>query len=810
MPPAPSPLGTRGRTTALLSAAALFATAIPAHSQSTADRMALDAFRDTLASVDDTASLPKPGEWRGSRNVTLVHEALALLRRGELEGTREPYDVALRRLEKVLDDDSDLPYSWYALGLTRLAMSSKGLVVKATPYHGQGISYRRAAMDAFARAIKADSSFYPASEALAGLVVAMGHRLLDQDLTAPLRRAATAAQAPATVPLALFRLEYGGGRYDHGPELLADYLRRGGDSGVARLEQARTLQALGRGAEAPAVYMEGPRTLGEEGRQEYRSDLAWVAADWELAEYDSLPGSHLASWVAQFWQERDALALRTPGERLAEHLRRWVFVHQNYLMHRPDDAPTHVEGQTSGDQQNLFTEHDEDVALVMTNLSLGTGGFATYHRTQWEMDDRGVIYLRHGEPTAKAINPSGPPNESWAYDLPDGRRVFHFIGSRALGTAAATTLTAALPPDPGMLDSRAGLDSRYAGMAADLQRRIAQARTERELLEHKSGPGARLARMDRAAAGRTGAAAAVEAANLPGGEWRSPASALRPETIYREIESGRTAIAASVTTDGFPQHFKSDLDAVVQVYAVGFAEGETRRVLTVFAVPGRKLVPRPRPDGGPGLLYPISLRLIAMDREHGVIRQLDTVRTYLTRDTLKGNQHLTGFVELTVPAGRYQIRTLVTSPGLDAATGAGRDSVDIPLSPRDLVLSDLILGREQSGLSWSYGGSHVALNPLNTYPRGADADLFYEVGGLLPGTPYQITMALRKPRDKPDTQPVLEAGFEFTATAKYQQVTRGLGLANLKPGAYLLQVTVKEVGSGREVSRGRALNILEQ
>jgi hypothetical protein len=435
-----------------------------------------------------------------------------------------------------------------------------------------------------------------------------------------------------------------------------------------------------------------------------------------------------------------------------------VFVHQNYLIHRPDDVPRFAEGQSGLDQENLFTEYDEDVALVMTNLTLGTGGFATYRRTQWEVDDRGVIYLRHGEPSAKAMSPSGPPNESWAYDLPDGRRVFHFMGSRALGSAAATTLTASLPPEPGMLDSRAGLDTRYGALASDLQRRIAQARSERLRLESVN-PGARLDRMNRGTAGRQGAAAAVQVATLPGlndaggGLSRSPASALKPETVYREIARGRSAIAAAVTSDGFPQHFKADLDAVIQVYGVGYGEGENHRILAVFAVPGWKLTPRPRPDGGPGLLYPITIRLIAMDREHGTIRQMDTTRSFLAGAQLTDGQHLTGLLELPVPAGTYQVRTLVTAAGVDAATGAGRDSVSIPASPQDLVISDLILGRAESGLNWPYGQKKVPLNPLNAYPAGGDAALFYELGGLRPGTAYQITTAVRKPGDNPDARP---------------------------------------------------------
>ena len=121
------------------------------------------------------------------------------------------------------------------------------------------------------------------------------------------------------------------------------------------------------------------------------------------------------------------------------------------------------------------------IAEVMTEVAGGIPAFRTYRRTQWELDDRGVMYLRHGEPTKRVSSVAGPPNESWAYDLPEGRRVYHFLGSRALGTQSATTLTASLPLDADMLDARADLDSRYALLADRIQRLEAQARTNQSL-----------------------------------------------------------------------------------------------------------------------------------------------------------------------------------------------------------------------------------------------------------------------------------------------------------------------------------------
>jgi hypothetical protein len=403
--------------------------------------------------------------------------------------------------------------------------------------------------------------------------------------------------------------------------------------------------------------------------------------------------------------------------------------------------------------------------------------------------------MRHGEPAKQVSSVAGPPNESWAYDLPEGRKIFHFLGSRTLGTTAATTLVAALPLDADMLDARSGLDSRYAGLASQIQGFLAQARTM--ILR-----GAVAANPDpTAGAGPTGA---------PEGRDGRGLGRFSAGTLQREIIKNQKAIAVGVTTDGYPQHFRNSLDAIVQVYGVGFGEGESRRVLMVFAVPGRKLVPLPRPDGRPGLLYPIAFRVIAMDREHGLVRQLDTTRTFLTKDTLKGDQHLTGLLELPVPPGTYQIRTMVTAPGLDAATGTGRDSVDIPQSPRDLILSDLILGQTTAGVAWPYAGLRVPLNPLNAYPRGVDADLFYEIGGLLPGRSYSVTIAVRRAEDKPKDKPAFQVGFELKATAAYERVTRSLGLGNIKPGNYVLLVQVRESGSEREVERRRALNILEK
>jgi len=772
------------------------------HAQAPADRSALLAYADSLAAATTVDQVRDLEAARVGGTLGLIRSGLAALRRGELGQDRGPYDQAIQLLERAIDGEGRWPYPWFALGVTQMASYRRAFVVKATNYSPAGASYREAALRSFARAIANDSTFVPAADALAGITLSLGHRLLPKMLAEPLRRVEFVPGTAPQVHLAAANVAFGNQEYERTLEILGDYLRRGGDRGVAGVEQARTLSALKRPEEAAAAYLAGLTGLTETGRLAYREDLGWVAGQDEIDVLDTLALTAVPAWVGQFWRERDALNLRAPNERLIEHLRRWVYAHENFLSHRPDDVPANAEGFGPQDQSSLFEVGA--IAEVMTEVAGGIPAFRTYRRTQWELDDRGVMYLRHGEPTKRVSSVAGPPNESWAYDLPEGRRVFHFLGSRALGTQSATTLTASLPLDADMLDARADLDSRYALLADRIQRLEAQARTNQSL----NAALAREAGLEASTPGSTVISTGINAQSVNNAIANQSMTRLGADVLWREAARNRGAIAAAVATDGYPQHYKTSLDAIVQVYGVGFGKGETQRILTVFAVPGTRLVPRRRPDGGPGVLYPINFRVIALDRGTGVIRQLDTTRTFLAPDTLRGDQHLSGLLELAVPAGAYQVRALVSQPGQEAGTGVGRDSVRIPADPRDMILSDLILGRTESGLAWSYGGEKIPLNPLNAVPKGNGVELFYEVGGLVAGQKYTVTSTVRKAEDKPTARPQLQVGFDFTASASYERVSRGLGLANLKPGAYVLSVAVAEQGSGRQVRRERALNVL--
>src|SRR5690606_27180512 len=262
-----------------------------------------------------------------------------------------------------------------------------------------------------------------------------------------------------------------------------DFVAAGGDSGVGLLEQARALHALGDSIHATAAYDQGAAAAGKAGRRSYRLDLAWIASPAELAAFDSLPLDSISEWLTAFWANRDAAQLRAPGDRLLEHLRRWRYVHQEFRVTGRQDSGGFVASTTDCGPSGLMNALNPEA--LSSDLQFYMPGVIPATRSGRRfIDDRGIVYMRHGEPDARAGGGSertlGPgeytpigaeirPSQSWKYSLPTGALIFHFCGSRALGTQAPTTLVAMLPPFLELIESRIGLDPRFGRLAAELQ-----------------------------------------------------------------------------------------------------------------------------------------------------------------------------------------------------------------------------------------------------------------------------------------------------------------------------------------------------
>ena len=742
--------------------AALLATTPPLRAQAPAERAALAQM------LDGTGTAGVPNWPSGSdlpynqlvRGLQLLDSASTADKRDMLDASQAAFDEAIYRAP------SDWPWPWYGLALADLALDSSGFRVKPSQHQPAGTSYRHAAILAAAQALKADSSFAPAAELLATLLLPQGQQQsVDPIVEDAVRNAEAFAQTPI-MHLTYGRMQRALGHPDSALQAFRQYLDRSTDSATAYLEIARASSALGHEADANAAYFAGAGQLTTPaGRAAYHQDIAWVATDAELVAFDSLPSTQLQRWIVRFWAKRDASELAAPGAVLAEHFRRWRYVFQNFQVvgrkdgvnfgaYEPDPLVTEI-------RNSAFTDYVRfDNAGVFPATSHG----------QRIIDDRGVIYMRHGTPDKVARQGAFM---AWKYFTTTGALIFQFAPSSVLGMQAPTTLTGQFPLSSKLFDAMMGLDSRYALIAGQL-REVSQSQHTRKLSPWSS----------------------IEDVGPGGSESRNILS----EALVRRLNRTRARdLRVGLTTDGFPPHFKHQLEPEAQFFAVG-APG---RVLVVFALPGDKLEHVALPDGGAG--YPVVLRVIATNVAGQIVR-LDTTRRFRADKPLGKGQYLFGLEQLTLAPGTWDVRLLVTEPGLDAGGAIGRIGVTIPSSAK-LTLSDLVLGREGSGLSWQGPAGAVPLNPLDAFPPKGSAELYYELHGATPDSTYQTDIEVKGVYG--DAKGTVHLTFKEKAHDALVRARRSIGLSKLEAGQYRVTVTVTEQGTGKTAVQSRYLNVRE-
>lgn len=129
----------------------------------------------------------------------------------------------------------------------------------------------------------------------------------------------------------------------------------------------------------------------------YYDDVRHIAEPRESALFNVLSVEEQRAWLRDFWTMRAALSGVTPAARIAEHYQRLSFVEQHFPRRRWAGVPPRAA---------LIWERDRGMPY----------------------DDRGIIYLRHGEPD-EAVRSHRGRNVTWVYRGPDGDpQLFNFSG----------------------------------------------------------------------------------------------------------------------------------------------------------------------------------------------------------------------------------------------------------------------------------------------------------------------------------------------------------------------------------------------
>jgi tetratricopeptide (TPR) repeat protein len=174
-------------------------------------------------------------------------------------------------------------------------------------------------------------------------------------------------------------------------------------------------------------------------------DAKYVVTDAEMQIFRrrSLPQDYRAFFY-QFWISRDPTPAAETNARLAEHYRRLLYVEENYLFDR---------------FRTWFNSPDK-----LHYLKFPPGFFLNDR-----FNDKGLIYIRHGEPDERivTVRPDVPTNESWRYGQTEtaAEMIFHFVVDA--GGAANNWRVAPFLDHPEFLEDRLTWGTVYYRMLSD-------------------------------------------------------------------------------------------------------------------------------------------------------------------------------------------------------------------------------------------------------------------------------------------------------------------------------------------------------
>ncbi|HET6579010.1 MAG TPA: GWxTD domain-containing protein, partial [Gemmatimonadales bacterium] len=449
----------------------------------------------------------------------------------------------------------------------------------------------------------------------------------------------------------------------------------------------------------------------------------------DLARFDAAHGAGRAGFLRRFWADRDRVELRRDGERLREHYRRLLYARRHF---------------------------------ALTVARRFYGGRDAWRSGSDELDDRGLIYVRHGEPATR-LRPfvfGLMPNETWRYRRADGDLLLHFSA--------------------GYDESGGGdlYDYRLVESVMDLRGASDAPKDQLLLSRQKLSP--------------------VYGRML---NW-GPYGAARARGHERGM--GAASVAYGTTTDSYELQFARRLTAWADLVAVGTREGRPLAHF-VFAIGPAGTTP----NGGGGATYPVRARVVALDASDHAVAHADTTLVFRLDRPIGRGQYLIGRVELPLPAGSWSWRAAL-SEGPEAGVVLPRDSVAVTAPGAALALSDLALGIRAASARWLPAPADtVLLTPFDLFLEGSVVELYYEGAGAAPGTPYrhQIAVYRTKGEGRLDRRPVVTLGFEERAEGALIRAHRTLQLGRLKPGSYIVEVRVAGL-AGETAVRRRELRVV--
>ncbi|MDX2206187.1 MAG: hypothetical protein SFU57_00955 [Gemmatimonadales bacterium] len=664
------------------------------------------------------------------------------------------------------------PGAWLALAQARQAASTLRIKAVEGPLQTGGESFTIGAGNALVRALELDSSDAPAAEALAHLPLPTdgAHHL--KKWAAALKRHVALLSPTGVAAAAGLQREVGDRR--EAVSLWREALLKGyPHPGLLRMELARDLHALDSAAAGARSYFAGIEDTSAATVAAYTRELRWLGSPEELEEWEALAPEERPNWLAGFWGTRDVAEGRDEGARLAEHFRRLEYALTAYRLRvsatggRHRIKSTGVSTESLGlveELRNLRAQSDgsDDLLRFLDHdaVTLGSNSaFFIYRSSQDFLDDRGVVYVRHGAPEQRKATIGGVAMEVWRYQRPGGDIVLSFKEVDFDGQAGASALVPTLlTEDPYFRDQLCAVDISLCPLAVSIKLGDLSA-------------------------------------------YRFEARRLRSGVqLNHSRTKGLEAIQTATETDDYVRPIERTLSPLIQIYGLTHLTSDGPRLVASFAIPGEELTATQPATANGRYIYSLTIRFDAVRRSDGVRFGVDTLRHFATTALVAKGAFLVGTVELPVAPGEWTASlTLATHDGRLAVANLGR--VTAP-AVGGVVLSDLVFGKVGGGAEWSSGRSRVSLNPLNTFTEKGEAAVYVQVRGIARDASYRAVFEFFDGNDDvADATPKLTLSFTEQSPGGIQELQRTLGLGQLKPGGYRVRLTVTADG-GTATSEG--------
>lgn len=176
-------------------------------------------------------------------------------------------------------------------------------------------------------------------------------------------------------------------------------------------------------------------------------DFKYILTDEELATYfDISDAAGYSSFFNRVLISRDPIRSQEIDERMQEHYRRLFLAEKKYAYFASREAYRVMNNV----RMDRMADHDFPAAYWLNG----------------ELGDKGLIYLRHGDPqdVVRSVSEGTPFIESWRYRNPN--LDFHFEGMTGLSELIPT-----LPLDISVLEARETWGGNYARLALAVRRR---------------------------------------------------------------------------------------------------------------------------------------------------------------------------------------------------------------------------------------------------------------------------------------------------------------------------------------------------